>query len=67
MAKGKVKWFNASKGYGFIEMEDGNDIFVHYAEIQTDGFKTLDEGQEVEFEVRQGDKGDYAASVTIVN
>ena len=67
MARGKVKWFNASKGYGFIEMEDGNDIFVHHKEIQTDGFRSLHEGQEVEFEVRQGDKGDYAASVVKVD
>ena len=64
MVKGKVKWFNASKGYGFIEMEDGSDIFVHHKEIQTDGFRSLDEGQEVEFEIRQGDKGDYAANVS---
>jgi len=63
MARGKVKWFNASKGFGFIEMEDGNDIFVHHKEIQIEGFRTLDEGEEVEFEVRQGDKGDYAADV----
>ena len=64
MSKGKVKWFIAQKGYGFIEMEDGKDIFVHHNEIRGTGYKSLDEGQAVEFEVKQGDKGDYAANVT---
>lgn len=63
MAKGNVKWFNAQKGFGFIEMDGSKDIFVHHSEIQDHGFKSLDEGQQVEFEIRQGDKGDYAANV----
>ena len=66
MPQGKVKWFNAQKGYGFIEMDNGKDIFVHHNEIRGDGFKSLDEGASVEFEVKQGDKGDYAANVTLV-
>src|SRR5206468_7812109 len=57
MIKGKVKWFNDAKGYGFIEQEGGEDVFVHFSAIQMDGFKTLAEGQVVEFEVKQGDKG----------
>jgi CspA family cold shock protein len=64
MAKGKVKWFNDAKGYGFIEQEGGEDVFVHFSAIQMDGFKTLAEGQVVEFEVKQGDKGLHAANVT---
>jgi len=63
MAKGTVKWFDPQKGFGFIETEDSKDLFVHHSEIQDTGFKSLDEGQAVEFEVRQGDKGDYAANV----
>lgn len=63
MANGKVKWFNAQKGYGFIEMENGKDIFVHHNAIVGSGFKSLDEGEFVEFEIRQGDKGDYADKV----
>jgi CspA family cold shock protein len=63
MAKGKVKWFNSQKGFGFIEMEDGKDIFVHHNEIQGQGYKSLDEGEEVEFEIRQGPKGDQATNV----
>ena len=61
---GKVKWFNAEKGYGFIEREDGGDVFVHFSAIQAEGYKTLEEGQEVEFEVVQGAKGPQAANVT---
>lgn len=61
--KGTVKWFDAKKGYGFITKEDGEDIFVHWSAIQTDGFKTLKEGQEVEFEVQNGQKGPQAANV----
>lgn len=63
MATGNVKWFNAQKGFGFIQMDGSKDIFVHHSEIQDNGFKSLDEGQSVEFEIRQGDKGDYAANV----
>jgi CspA family cold shock protein len=63
MAKGKVKWFNATKGYGFIEMDNGKDIFVHHNAIQEDGFRSLDEGQPVEFEIRQGPKGEHAENV----
>ena len=66
MATGKVKWFNNSKGYGFIEKEDGGDVFVHYTAIQGDGFKTLNEGQVVEFEISQGDKGPQAINVVKV-
>ncbi|WP_195571602.1 cold shock domain-containing protein [Paenibacillus sp. 1001270B_150601_E10] len=61
--KGTVKWFNAEKGYGFISVEGGDDVFVHYSAIQTDGFKTLDEGQEVEFEISEGNRGPQAANV----
>ena len=63
---GKVKWFNASKGYGFIEREDGDDVFVHFSAIQGDGFKTLDEGQTVEFEVVNGNRGLQAENVVRV-
>ncbi|MEA1933310.1 MAG: cold-shock protein [Thermodesulfobacteriota bacterium] len=63
MNKGTVKWFNASKGFGFIEQEDGEDIFVHYSAIQTDGYKSLDEGASVSFEVVEGQKGPAAANV----
>jgi len=61
--RGKVKWFNAKKGYGFITKEDGEDVFVHYSGIVSDGFKTLDEGDEVEFEIQDGDKGKQAVNV----
>ncbi|MFA4885390.1 MAG: cold shock domain-containing protein [Desulfotomaculaceae bacterium] len=60
---GKVKWFNAGKGFGFIETEEGKDVFVHFSSIQTDGFKSLDEGQDVEFDVVQGERGPQAANV----
>ena len=63
MEKGKVKWFNAEKGYGFIERENGEDVFVHFSAIEMDGFKTLEEGQEVSFEIVQGTKGPQAANV----
>ena len=62
MAEGTVKWFNAAKGYGFISREDGDDLFVHFREIQEEGFKTLDEGQAVEFEVTTGQNGKLQAS-----
>ncbi len=62
--QGKVKWFNAEKGYGFIETEEGNDVFVHFSAIQMDGFKTLEEGQEVEFDIVEGARGPQAANVT---
>jgi CspA family cold shock protein len=61
--KGTVKWFNSSKGFGFIEQENGEDIFVHYSAIKTDGYKTLDEGASVSFEVVDGAKGPAAANV----
>ena len=62
--QGTVKWFNASKGYGFIQRQTGEDVFVHYSAITMDGYKSLSEGQAVEFEVRQGPKGLQAANVT---
>ena len=63
MEKGKVKWFNGEKGFGFIEREGGEDVFVHFSAIQGEGFKTLEEGQEVTFEVEQGQRGAQAANV----
>ena len=62
MAQGTVKWFNPDKGYGFISREDGDDLFVHFSEIQMDGYKTLDEGQAVEFEITTGQNGKLQAS-----
>jgi CspA family cold shock protein len=62
--QGVVKWFNAAKGYGFIQRQSGEDVFVHFSAIQMDGYKTLTEGQQVEFEVTQGPKGLQAESVT---
>ncbi len=62
MAQGTVKWFNPDKGYGFISQEGGEDLFVHWSEIQMDGYKTLDEGAAVEFEVTEGDNGKLQAS-----
>ena len=61
--KGTVKWFNDSKGYGFIQQNEGDDIFVHFSAIQADGFRTLAEGEEVEFEVRESDRGPQATQV----
>ncbi len=61
--QGKVKWFNPDKGYGFIETEEGGDVFVHFSAIQSEGFKTLEEGQSVEFEVVEGERGKQAANV----
>ena len=63
MAKGKVKWFSDQKGYGFITPESGNDVFVHHTAIQGEGYKTLEEGQEVEFEIEKGPKGEQAKNV----
>ena len=64
MEQGTVKWFNADKGYGFISRESGDDVFVHFSAILTDGFKSLEEGQAVSFEVQQGDRGLQAANVS---
>jgi CspA family cold shock protein len=63
LAQGTVKWFSNEKGYGFIEREEGDDVFVHFSAINMDGYKTLTEGQKVEFEIVQGDKGLQAANV----
>lgn len=67
MKTGKVKWFNAEKGYGFITDEDGKDVFVHYSSINVDGFKTLEEGQTVTYTLIESDRGKQANDVTIVN
>jgi len=64
MNTGKVKWFNADKGFGFIESSEGQDVFVHFSAIQSEGFKTLEEGQEVNFEIVEGNRGPQAANVT---
>lgn len=63
MNKGTVKWFNADKGFGFITGEDGNDLFAHFSAIQSDGFKTLDEGQEVTFDTEEGQRGMQAVNI----
>ena len=67
MAQGTVKWFNNEKGYGFIAVDGGQDVFVHYSAIQSDGYKSLDENQRVEFDVVQGPKGPQADGVRVVN
>lgn len=64
MERGKIKWFNAEKGYGFIERENAKDVFVHFSAINMDGYKTLEEGAEVQFDIVDGQKGDQAANVT---
>ena len=64
MANGTVKWFNATKGFGFITSEDGQDLFAHFSAIQSDGFKSLDEGQKVEFDVEEGQRGPQAVYIT---
>jgi CspA family cold shock protein len=66
MSRGKVKWFDTKKGFGFIQSEDGNDVFVHYTSIQTEGFKNLEQGQEVIFDITEGKKGPQAANVKLV-
>ncbi len=66
MADGIVKWFNNSKGYGFIEQEDGPDVFVHHSGINSEGFKSLNEGDQVTFDIEQGEKGPAAANVTVI-
>ena len=63
MTQGTVKWFNAEKGFGFIAVEGGEDVFVHFSAIQTEGFKTLEEGQKVEFSIEEGNRGPQAANV----
>ncbi|MCS7174398.1 cold-shock protein [Pseudothermotoga sp.] len=67
MYNGTVKWFDAKKGYGFITRDNGEDVFVHFSAIRTDGFKTLREGQKVQFEIQQGSKGPQAVNVTPIN
>ncbi|HGI0675114.1 TPA: cold-shock protein [Streptococcus pyogenes] len=64
MAQGTVKWFNAEKGFGFISAENGQDVFAHFSAIQTDGFKTLEEGQKVAFDVEEGQRGPQAVNIT---
>ena len=64
--QGTVKWFNAEKGFGFIESNQGGDVFVHFSAIQSEGFKTLDEGQKVEFDVTEGNRGPQAANVVVL-
>ena len=66
MAQGTVKWFNAEKGFGFIAVDGGQDVFVHYSAIQSEGYRTLDEGQRVEFEVTQGQKGPQADQIRVI-
>jgi len=67
MLEGKVKWFDNKKGYGFISREDGEDVFVHFSSIESDGFRTLQEGQSVTFEITNGEKGPQASNVKFLN
>ena len=66
MAQGTVKWFNAEKGYGFIAVDQGKDVFVHFSAIQADGYRSLEEGQRVEFEITQSDRGEQADAVRVI-
>jgi cold shock protein len=66
MAQGTVKWFNAEKGYGFIAVDEGKDVFVHFSAIQADGYRSLEEGQRVEFEITQSDRGAQAEAVRLI-
>ena len=66
MAQGTVKWFNSEKGYGFIAVDQGKDVFVHFSAIQADGYRSLEEGQRVEFEITQGDRGQQADAVRVI-
>ncbi|CAM4133177.1 MULTISPECIES: cold-shock protein [Jeotgalicoccus] len=66
MNEGTVKWFNSEKGFGFIEQEAGDDVFVHFSAIQADGYKTLEEGQKVNFEIEEGQRGPQATNVTAI-
>ena len=66
MAQGTVKWFNPDKGYGFIAVDQGKDVFVHFSAIQADGYRSLEEGQRVEFEITQGDRGQQADAVRVI-
>ena len=66
MNNGTVKWFNAEKGFGFIEQENGGDVFVHFSGIASDGYKTLEEGQKVEFDITEGQRGDQATNVVVM-
>ena len=67
MEQGTVKWFNAEKGFGFISREDGSDVFVHFSAIQGDGFKTLEEGQKVDFDITEGQRGEQATNVVVLS
>lgn len=66
MEQGKVKWFNAEKGFGFIEREDGSDVFVHFSGIAGEGYKTLEEGQKVDFDITEGQRGEQATNVVVM-
>ena len=67
MNNGTVKWFNAEKGFGFIEREDGNDVFVHFSGIAGEGYKTLEEGQKVDFDITEGQRGEQATNVVVMS